>query len=419
MSNEDLLTLKVKSLPLTPGCYLFKDKDGTVIYVGKAVSLRTRVQSYFRTKKDRFKTELLVTHIVDLDVIETSSEAEALLLEASLVKTYNPKYNIELKDGKTYPYIQITKEDFPLISVTRLNTRKGTVDVKKVELFGPYTNVTLIKEALIIIRKIFTFRSCQPLPDKDCLDFHIGLCQAPCVGRISRREYKRNVAHVRLILEGKKDLLYKQLTERMEKLSQAKKFEEAAKVRDQIRAIGALYSSTKDLNFFKEGEQLQRILNLPKRPERIECFDISNTYGEQKVGSMVSFFNGRPDKSNYRKFKIKEVGGIDDFQCMAEVIRRRYSRLQREGKAYPDLIMVDGGKGQLSAAQEELKKLNLSLPLISLAKQLEEVFVPGKRASIVLPRNSLALQLLQRLRDEAHRFAITFHRSLRAKKMYE
>ena len=204
----------------------------------------------------------------------------------------------------------------------------------------------------------------------------------------------------------------------MESLVAAQKFEQAAKVRDQLRAIGALYSGTKDVNYYKEAEQLQRALNLPRLPECIETFDISNIMGQQAVGSMVSFLCGKPDKKNYRRFRIKDVKGIDDFKMIAEVVKRRYRRLRNEGSTYPDLIVIDGGKGQLSAALAELQKLEVSIPIVSLAKREEEVFVPKKRAAIQLSLNSLGLKLLQRMRDEAHRFAIAYHRKLRTKKSF-
>ena len=404
----------IQTIPLTSGVYLMKNSSGKVIYVGKAVSLRKRVQSYFRKSKGtRSKTDFLVSEIDNIDFIETDSEAEALILEASLIKKYDPKYNIELKDDKSYPLIEITGEIFPRISVERPHRRK-----KSSNYYGPYVNPGLIREALTIIRKIFPFRTCHPFPDKDCLDYHIGLCDAPCIANISKQEYAKNIKNVCLILEGKKDVLYRKLKREMESLVAAQKFEQAAKVRDQLRAIGALYSGTKDVNYYKEAEQLQRALNLPRLPECIETFDISNIMGQQAVGSMVSFLCGKPDKKNYRRFRIKDVKGIDDFKMIAEVVKRRYRRLRNEGLTYPDLIVIDGGKGQLSAALAELQKLEVSIPIVSLAKREEEVFVPKKRAAIQLSLNSLGLKLLQRMRDEAHRFAIAYHRKLRTKKSF-
>lgn len=413
----DNIKATLKNLTTHSGVYQYKDINGTIIYVGKAVNIRKRVASYFNKSHDSFKTDVLVSHIAGIEVIETASEAEALILEASLIKKYQPKYNVELKDGKTYPFIQITKEEYPLVSVIRVNTRK----YKEIpaNFYGPYINATLIREALTIIRKIFPFRSCEPFKSKICLDYHIGLCGGPCAGKISKEEYQRNIRNVRFILDGNKDDLFRQLHKDMEGLAKNKAYEAAARVRDQIRAIGALYSGSGDVNYFKEAEQLQRALNLPKAPARIECFDISNIMGNQAVGSMVSFFNGRPDKANYRRFKIKTVTGIDDFLMMAEVVRRRYTRLKNEGALFPDLILIDGGKGQLGAAVDELKKMQVSVPIASLAKREEELFLPGKRSSIVLSKDSLGLKLVMRVRDEAHRFALAYHRLLRHKAVKE
>jgi excinuclease ABC subunit C len=243
----------------------------------------------------------------------------------------------------------------------------------------------------------------------------MGLCQAPCEGKISKLEYVRNIRNIKLILDGKKDDLYRHLREEMEELSRLKDFEGAGRLRDQIRAIGALYSGTGDVNYSKEAEQLQRALGLKAAPMRIECFDISHIMGRQPVGSMVSFLSGKPDKNNYRRFRIKTVKGIDDFGMIAEVVRRRYTRLQKEGAGFPDLVVIDGGKGQLGAALQELKKLNLLLAVIALAKREEEVFTPVKRLPIRLAKDSLGLRLLMRVRDEAHRFGLKYHTLLRKK----
>ena len=404
------LQQKIKNLPLISGVYLMKDKDGRVIYVGKAVSLRKRVQSYWAKSPQLLKTGFLVSEIDDIEIMETLSEAEALILEASLIKRYKPKYNVELRDDKSYPYIELTNECFPRISIVRPRDK-----IKGYKYYGPYVNVKLVREALNIIRRIFHFRVCHPFPKRACLDYHIGLCDAPCIGNISEKEYAQNIRHVCLILEGKKDELYRNLKEEMENLSRARKFEEAAKVRDQLRAIGALYSGTKDINYYKEAEQLQRAIGLSRPPERIEAFDISNIMGNQAVGSMVSFFNGRPDKQNYRRFRIKEVEGIDDFKMIAEIVRRRYFRLKNEGRAFPDLIVINGGKGQLSSALGELKQLEVEIPVISLAKREEEIYAPHKKNPEILSDFSLGLRLLKRIRDEAHRFAIAYHRKLRGK----
>ncbi len=405
----------IEKIPVSSGVYLMKSKQGKIIYIGKAISLRKRVQSYFRKSSHHSpKTDALVLEIYDIDVILTLSEAEALILEASLVKTHRPKYNVDLKDDKSYPFIQMTDEKFSRISIVRPRSQK--IKTKSLYLFGPYVNAKLIREALSVIRKIFHFRTCVRFPKKACLDYHIGLCDAPCIGNIDRKEYQKSVRNVRLILEGKKESLHRFLQKEMERASQKKDFEKAAKTRDQIRAVGALYSGTKDINYFKEAEQLMRTLNLNRPPQRIEAFDISNIMGNQAVGSMVSFLNGMPDKRNYRRFRIRETQGIDDFKMIAEVVRRRYSRLKKEKALFPDLILIDGGKGQLSAAKEELSGLDLSIPLISLAKRDEEIFMPYKRKAVILSKDSLGLKLVQRIRNEAHRFAINYHRLLRSKK---
>lgn len=409
---------KIKALPITSGVYLMKGAQGEILYVGKAISLRKRVQSYFRKAPERLsKTDLLVEAIKDIDYIDTASEAEALILEASLIKQHQPKFNVELRDDKSYPFIEITKEEFPRIAVVRPNFKqqKERPFGKSSKFYGPYVNPKLIREALDIIRKIFHFRTCHPFPKKACLDFHIGLCDAPCIQNINREEYNKIIKNVCLILEGRKDELTNNLKIEMESLARAHKFEEASRVRDQIRAIGALYSGTKDINYYKEAEQLQRVLNLPRRPERIEAFDVSNIMGRQAVGSMVSFLNGKPDKKNYRRFRIREVEGIDDFKMIAEVVHRRYRRLKDEHQIFPDLIVIDGGKGQLSSALEELKNLDVDIPIISLAKREEEIFLPNKRNPVILAHESLGLKLLQRIRDEAHRFAVSYHKVLRAK----
>lgn len=406
---------KVKRVPETSGVYLMKNSAGEVIYVGKAVSLRKRLQSHLRKSREALsKAELLLSEWTDIDYIETASEAEALLLEAGLIKQYKPKYNVELRDDKSYPCIEITNEPFPRISIQRPRVRKTNA-----RYYGPYVHAGLLRQALSVIRRIFPFRTCDPFLSKECLDYHIGLCGAPCIGRMDRRRYLRNIKNVCLILEGRKDTLYKNLKQEMETLARHRAFEEAAKVRDELQAVGALYSGTKDINFHKEAEQLQRVLGLPRLPERMETFDVSNIMGNQAVGSMVSFFSGRPDKANYRRFRIKEVKGIDDFQMIGELVRRRYRRLQAERRAFPDLIVIDGGKGQLSAACRELKVLGLDIPVISLAKREEEIFLPRKRDSLKLPAHSLALRLLRRMRDEAHRFAVSYHRKLRGKKVFE
>ncbi len=402
------LQARIKTLPLTSGVYLFLDEEGRVLYVGKAVSLRRRVASYFRGRIADPRIRRLAAEVRSIDIRPTESEAEALLLEAGLIKKHRPRFNIDLRDDKSYPCISITDEPFPRVAVVRPRRREEGAGY-----YGPYVNPRRIREALGIIRKIFPFRTCDPLPAKACLDHHLGLCGAPCIGATGPREYRRNIRRVRAILEGRKDDLYRDLRRQMERLSRARRFEEAAVVRDQLRAVGALYSGSGKLSAYKEVEQLQRSLGLPRPPERIEAIDISNTMGEKAVGALVSFFNGRPEKSRYRRFRIREVSGIDDFRMIAEVVRRRFRRIKAEGGGFPDLLVIDGGKGQLAAACRVLRELDVHVPILSLAKREEEVFLPRRKDPVILPRESLALRLLQRVRDEAHRFAVGYHRRLR------
>jgi excinuclease ABC subunit C len=400
----------VKELPSSSGVYLMKDAAGKIIYVGKAVSIRRRVQSYFRKAGHSGKTDLLVRDVRHVECLETASEAEALILEAGLIKKYDPKYNVSLRDDKTYPVIEITGEDYPRVAVCRPRVRKAGA-----RYYGPYVNAVLVRDALKILRRIFYFRTDEKLGERVKLDYQIGLAEAPDIRDIDKKKYQGNIKNLCLILEGKTDTLYRRLTREMEGLSRERRFEDAARVRDQLRAIGALYSGTRDINYFKEAEQIKRALGLTKLPERIECFDISNIMGEQAVGSMVSFWQGRPDKKQYRRFRIRDVKKIDDFGMIAEVVKRRYRRLRDEKQPYPDLVVVDGGKGQLSAARAQLLLLGVQVPVCALAKRDEEIFLPGKRLPVVLKKDSLGLQLLQRIRDEAHRFAVTYHKLLRGK----
>jgi len=412
MTEENkILKEKIKSFPLSSGVYLMQNAQGEVIYVGKALNLKKRVQSYFTKKTmESPKTKSLILDIEDIEYIPTNSEAEALILEASLIKKYKTKYNIELRDDKMYPYIEVTDELFPRVKVVRPKKKDPSS-----QYYGPYVQPKLIREALGIIRRIFPFRNCEQMQKGGCLDYHMHLCLGPCRKEVSRREYLNHIKNVCLIIDGKKDILFKKLRKQMAIYSSAQKYEEASKIRDQLRALGALFSGTKGVNYYTQAQQLQRAFSLSKMPERIEAFDISNIMGEHAVGAMVSFFHGKPDKKNYRKFKIKEVQGIDDFKMIAEIVRRRYRRLKNEKRQYPDLVVIDGGRGQLSAALEQLKLLDVHIPIVSLAKREEDVFLPGKRIPIKLSKDSLGLQLLQRLRDEVHRFGVSYHRKLRGK----
>jgi len=409
-----VLEKTIKSLPDSCGVYLMKDRDGKVIYIGKAISLKKRVGSYFKKNQISSKQDVLVKQVKDIDYIPTASEIEALLLEADLIKRFKPKYNISLRDDKTFPFIKITQEKFPAISICRPKNKDNAL------CFGPYTDSQAIRELIKRIRKIFPFRSCPKMPKKACLNFHIGLCPAPCIGKINKKDYAQNVRSISLILKGKRESLFRILQEEIRIESDKRNFEEAAKLRDQMLALGSIYLGGYVNNFLEEAKQLAQILGLKKLPFRIEAFDVSNISGKEAVGSLVSFWRGSPDKNNYRRFRIKESQGqIDDYKMLAEITRRRYARLKNEGLVFPDLILIDGGKGQVSVVKNELDRLHLDLPLIGIAKSEEKIFSFNKRNPIKLPLNNPALRLVMRIRDEAHRFAISYHHLLRRKKTFE
>ncbi len=551
---NDIIKQKLATLPTNPGVYLMKDKDGKIIYVGKAINLKNRVRSYFRAQpKEAVKTKALVRHIEDLEYIIVDNETEALVLECNLIKKYRPKYNINLKDGKTYPYLRITKEDYPRIFVTRQVIRDGS------RYFGPYTNVGELRDTLELTHRIFPFRTCsnaQFNKAMSCLNEHLGLCKGPCVGHISRDDYNAMIEQVADFFNGHTAPVRNRLEQEMLAASDALDFETAAQKRDQIRAIDAISDRQKatsqsagnhdlvamarnDLGammqvFFVRGgkilgresyplhaskddgdeevfssfmkqfyleqeavprtiyidqhfddeETLQQLLSekhgakvqfhVPKQgqtralmdlvrrnaeealtkriiagdvarertegalvdlkdylsldhlPNRIECYDISNIQGTDSVASMVVFVAGKPAKSQYRHFKIKTVEGPNDFASMYEVITRRFSHATKElesgmkmGKFawLPDLVIIDGGKGQLGYARRAMREQGYAhIPTFGLAKQEELLFKENEDEPIVLPRQSNALYLIQRVRDESHRFAITYHRSLRGKR---
>ncbi len=547
---ETTLKNKLKSLPNKPGVYQFINEKGKVIYVGKALNLKNRVKSYFHSAASNAKTEALVSKISDLQLVVTDSEVEALVLENNLIKELKPRYNVNLKDDKSFPFIKITNEPYSRVYPTRRVIRDGS------KYFGPYTSVKSMKSALRMINEIFKIRSCrlditqesiEKKKFKVCLDYHIKKCDGPCEGLVSEIAYNEMVSEVIKVIRGKTDELISELELKMNKASDLMEFENAAEIRDKIeqlrilsskqkivsndfedRDIIAVANEDKDaacsifnvrngklvgkkqlrlsikgeetseeiysaaLKFYygehaeipkeilietepadqelliewlqklsdrklkmiipKRGElkslvkmckenailqlkeiqiqkmkkegaipysvsALQRDLRMKELPKKIECFDISNIQGSDSVASMVVFVDGKPKKSLYRKFIIKSVDGPDDFASMKEVIHRRYSRLQNEGETLPDLIMVDGGKGQLSSAVEVLDNLDIKqVPIIGLAKRLEEVFFPNKSEPESIPKTSSGIKLLQQIRDEAHRFAITFHRSRRSKR---
>lgn len=543
MVSEELLE-KVSHLPTTPGVYLWHDQYKRIIYVGKAINLRNRVRSYVRHDSRRApKVEAMMRRAVDVEVIQTKTEMEALILEATLIKEHHPRYNIMLRDDKTYPYVKITvQEEFPRVLMTRRMERDGA------KYFGPFTDVTAVHRTLKLLRQHFPLRTCRNMKvDRPCLQYHMGYCEAPCMGYVKKEHYATYIDEIVHLFEGKRIPLLDVLQQKMEAAAEELDFETAALYRDQLQSIekvqekqrmvtqrgdidvlgiavegqlacvqlffirsgrllgrenyfvqndgdepvtimtefikqyyGAstfipkellLPLETEDRTLFSEwfsamkGQQVEvsvpqrgykkdllrmaeenahnflnerrrqwqynldksggavkklaEVLDLPRLPERMECFDISHTQGSETVASMVVFEGGRPAKKEYRRFKLKTVQGKpDDFKSMAEIMERRYGN-ERDWPL-PDLIIIDGGKGQLNAALPLIRKVGVSdVPVISLAKRIEEVFVEGKSESIILSHHSPELQLLQQIRDEAHRFAITYHRKLRGKRNLE
>lgn len=418
MDKEKLIERKIKALPLAAGVYIFKDKQDNILYIGKARSLRKRISSYF----NRFlnsKTQTLVSKIADIDYILTYSEAAALIKEAALIREYLPAYNIAFRDDKSFPFICITKEDFPQISICRNPHKLLKRQTPKVHIFGPYTNAGLLRQALKTIRAIFGFRSCRNISKKPCLYYRIHLCPGPCIGKITIDDYQENIKNIIMFLEGRDEDLIKKLFSCMQEVASVQDFEEAARIRNQIQALESILPS-RDLSFSsidKEWEGLEKILGIKRRIRRIEAFDVSNIYGCEATASLVSFYRGKPDKNNYRRFGIKTVKGIDDYQMLKEVIQRRYQRLLKENLALPDLIIIDGGRGQLSVAKSQLQALKINIPVISIAKEKEEIYTVNRKTPIRLKPDSPALHIIQRIRDEAHRFAVAYHHILRRKKI--
>lgn len=410
MDNRVKLKDKISALPDSPGVYLFKDSHGQIIYIGKAKILKKRVSSYFTRPLDT-KTQAMVSKIADLQYRTTSSESLALIFEAALVRRHKPRYNVSLRDDKSFPFVRITNEDFPRICVMRKREADGS------RYIGPYTSAGLLREALKTIRRYFPYRSCKVMPRQECMYYRLGLSPAPCTGRISRQDYANNLQKIIMILEGKTDTLIRQLGEEMDSRSRNKEYEAAAKIRDQINALSAIGAMSAGFDSAAENEDLQRLLGLKKPPLRIEAFDISNISGQEACGSMVSFYKGKPDKNNYRRFRIKGVSGIDDYAMIGEIVRRRYLRLIEEGLALPDLILIDGGKAHLAVAKAELRALNLSIPLASIAKEEENIYTTGRAEPLRFHSDTPALNLVRRVRDEAHRFAVSYHHILRRKRI--
>ena len=480
MSASTLIRKKLNDLPHKPGIYLMKDRFGTVIYVGKARDLRRRVTQYFQPSRRMgwdLKFKALVEAIHDLDVHVVRSEPEALLLESKLIKEFHPRYNISFRDDKRFLMLKVNLNDpIPRFTLTRFKQEDGA------RYFGPFAHAAALRNTLNLIRREFHLRGCRPLTPnerdyKHCLYGNLKHCTAPCIANVTREQYLHQVLAACEFLSGQTEELQEQLTLEMTRAAAAQDFEKAAMLRD---ALADLRQTTHKTNKFqrmpytlpvaldtpKDLAELGQVLGLPSPPTRIEGFDISNISGTFAVASMVSFKNGRPDRVNYRKFKMKTVTGQNDFACMAETVRRRYTRLLREGKgsrtqaadgglkmegggdvssppltptlsppsgegtqpkpsrlanvAMPDLILIDGGKGQLGAACVELAKLGLShIPVIGLAKEFEEIYRPGQIEPLRLSHDTGALKLLQRVRDESHRFANTYNAELRLRKISE
>ncbi len=590
--NEKIQSV-LNSLPHKPGIYLMKDAQGTILYVGKAISLYNRVRSYFQESSDLGpKNRSMVAKVDDIEFLVVKNEVEALVLESNYIKQYRPKYNVLLRDDKNYPYIKVSlTEDFPRVYRVRSFQHDGN------RYFGPYTNSGAVDSTLDLLNKLFAFRTCrydasnwapprdgeppagwkQKLLPRPCTQYYIHRCIAPCVAYATREEYDAVIQQVILFLEGKHDEVVKNLQEQMQEAAENLNFEEAARIRDRIKAVERILEKQRIIHtegqddqdvialasgedetcaqvfFFRSGklvgreffmlqgtrdsslgevmssflqqfyessphvpaeiiveaepddraviqnwlkekrggavtittpkrgeklhlvemvkqnaqevleqqrikwltdsqktqlalEELQEALNLAAPPQRIECYDISNTQGTNSVGAMVVFEAGRPKTSEYRRFKIKTVEGPNDFASHQEMLRRRFRRQasndrgndgrneeEMEGKnieqieetplqhnwAMPDLIIIDGGKGQLSAAMEVLQELHVDIPTVGLAKENEEIFIPGSPDPIILPRSSQGLYMIQRIRDEAHRFGITYHRKLRSERTFK
>jgi len=413
MQNSDLKE-KAGNLPELPGVYIYKDAAGRILYIGKAKSLKKRVQSYF-TRFLSAKTQALVSRIADVEHILTPTEFQAQLLEAVLVKEKQPKYNIDLKDDKSFPLVKITAEEFPAISVCRQKELLQKKD--QAFYYGPYQSAVLLRQALKAIRRVFGFRTCRSLPKSPCLYFRLKLCPGPCAGKVSAREYRATIDNIKMFLDSKYEKLTAKLSRDMELASRQQRYEEAAKLRDNINVLSSIGKSRANFSSADELEDLRKLLNLRNLPLRIEGFDISNIAGQEAAGAMVSFYKGMADKNNYRRFKIKTVSAIDDYAMMREVTARRYSRLARERKPMPNLILIDGGKQHLSVVQEELEKLKLSIPLAAIAKVEENVYIKDKPEPIRMVEDTPALNLLRRIRDEAHRFCRKYHHLLRKKKI--
>ncbi|MBI2167468.1 MAG: excinuclease ABC subunit UvrC [Candidatus Omnitrophica bacterium] len=396
-----------------------KNREGEILYIGKARSLKKRVASYLRDRGQMPKIQVLLSKVGDLDYVETPTEVDALLLEAELIRKFQPRYNKELKDDKSYPLLKITGDEFPRLHVTRNKTDK------KALYYGPYTDAKLLREAVTLINTVFPIRKCRKLPKKACLYYHIGQCLAPCIKPEVKPEYHRLVNEVKGFLGGGKRSFMDYLSDRMFEAAKELRFEDAQFFKEQIEALGRLKKKRFSPRMpagrigLSATLELKHLLKMGKLPERIVCFDVSNIQGEEAVASRVAFYRELPDKLEYRRYKIKTVTGIDDYAMIQEAVGRMLAGLKEGRESFlPDLIVIDGGKGHLNAARATLEREGFQeTELASIAKQFETVYSARLGGEVSIPRDSPALHLLEKVRDEAHRFAITYHRSLKEKQM--
>jgi excinuclease ABC subunit C len=403
--------------------------------VGKAKNLRSRAGSYFlKAAAEEQRTAVWIGEIADIDYIDCESEVDALLVESRLIKDIQPKFNKDLKDDKSFPYLMITtREEFPRVELTREPRSTG------VKLYGPFASAGALRGAIQVLQRIFKFRTCSlDISESDprwqwfrpCLLASIQQCSAPCNVRISKEDYRRDIRRLQTFLEGGKQRLLNEMRQEMQECSKSLQFERAATLRDEIQMLerleerGELETHAQPEVFYIDPKKglagLRKVLELPETPRVIEGVDIAHLGGGETVASLVQFIDGLPFKPGYRRFRIEQVDGIDDFRSIYEVISRRFRRLSDEQEAFPDVLLIDGGKGQLNAAMAAFRDQQITPPtVISLAKRDEEIFVPGRSDPIVLSRNAFALRLLQYIRDESHRFAQHYHHILRSKSTFE
>jgi excinuclease ABC subunit C len=442
MAIPDHLRAGFDALPNAPGVYIYKDAGEREIYVGKALSLRKRVRQYFSDSLDDRKTIDLVARIHSIDFIECKSEVEAFLLENRLIKDFQPFFNICSKSDTNFPVVEITGEEYPRVLVTRDRASKHS------KYYGPFVSSTWLRVALQVLQRVFKYRTCsldikENAPGnrfvRPCLEYHIGRCKAPCAGLQSAGDYKADLRRLTMFLQGHPGDVEKELQRDMKLAAKERRYEDAAALRDTLKALGSLRDRGSLTDGLEPGvlhidpkdgvAQLKTILAVARDPRRIEGIDIAHLHGTETVGSLVSFVDGLPSREQYRRFRIKTVEGVDDFASIREVVTRRYSRLLREQDALPDLILIDGGLGQLHAARDAFRvaaaevadaDLERRMPLLaSLAKKEEIIFTLAHPEGIRLPRRSPALRMLQYVRDEAHRFSRHYHHILRRKRVME